>query len=565
MKSGATESSFYYLNQYYKIPENVEISRSIEVAASSQKKIKILWAHDNCDQPQLLRLPELASHIDAIVCVSNWEKEQFIKYNRAPAEKIVVIPNGVANIFEPPLKKKSKTCIYFSAPHKGLAPLPKIWKQVVKNHPDATLKVFSSSDLYGNTYAKDFSIEEHKLTIEELKTLPGVVYSPCIDREELLSHIQDAAFFIHPNIWEETFCVSMAEAMACGCYPITSDIGALSEISFNRGKYIPMIGENDTKGWKPSPKFINEFAQEVSRCLEFFDKEPDTFYAATKDLSKVTKTTYDWKKIAVDWEKLIDSLSEERVKYFCMVNTKNSQEYTYKALETFAKHTRLNQGDKFFLIDNDDSFQHKINGINLIKNKTPQSFAKNVNQVLSEAIENKADFVMLNNDIIFTENWLEPLINHNSITLPLCNQYITEKTNKFEVLPAMDISEYIGNEKEFDDISKKITSRNLNFNQPKLISFYCFYLPYSISSVVGLFDEDFGKGGGEDVDYRLRAHLKGYETRLVSNSYVLHFMGKSTWRGGETQEETQKRNEEYYQHFVSKWGKETADDLLLHK
>ena len=134
-------------------------------------------------------------------------------------------------------------------------------------------------------------------------------YSKCIDREELLPHVQDAAFFMHPNLWEETFCVSMVEAMACGCYPIVSDIGALREVSFNRGKYVPMLGENTQAGWKPSPKFINEFAQEVSRCFDFFDKEPETFYAATNDLSKITRDVYSWKKISEYWKQLIDHIT----------------------------------------------------------------------------------------------------------------------------------------------------------------------------------------------------------------------------------------------------------------
>ena len=129
MKSGATESSFYYLSQYYNIPEQVYISRSLEDLLKSSKPVKILWAHDNCDQPQFLHLPEVVSQIDKIVCVSNWERDQYIKYNRAPAEKLVVIPNGVADFFVPK-SPKSKTAIFFSAPHKGVAPLPKIWKQL---------------------------------------------------------------------------------------------------------------------------------------------------------------------------------------------------------------------------------------------------------------------------------------------------------------------------------------------------------------------------------------------------------------------------------------------------
>ena len=65
---------------------------------------------------------------------------------------------------------------------------------------------------------------------EDLKKLPNVEYSQAVDQEELVAHYQDAAFFIHPNIWEETFCVSMAEAMKSGCYPIITNIGALSKL-----------------------------------------------------------------------------------------------------------------------------------------------------------------------------------------------------------------------------------------------------------------------------------------------------------------------------------------------
>lgn len=313
MKSGATESSFYYLSQYYNIPQEVHIARTSQELIKSSKTTKILWAHDNCDQLIHADLPKVVSQIDKIVCLSNWEREQYIKYNRAPKEKLSVIYCGLDSMFVPPSKPKSKTAIFFSAPHKGITPLPKIWKQVIKNHPDAKLKVFSSMSLYENSGGEQQERQEFNDAIEELKSLPNVLYSPCIDREELLPHIQDAAFFVHPNVWEETFCVSMAEAMACGCYPITSDIGALPEVSFGRGKYISMIGENTSSGWKPSSKFINEFANELSRCFEFFDKEPETFYAATNELSKITRNNYNWKYVSEQWNDLIEVLTKKAI------------------------------------------------------------------------------------------------------------------------------------------------------------------------------------------------------------------------------------------------------------
>jgi GT2 family glycosyltransferase len=464
----------------------------------------------------------------------------------------------VADIFH--LKSpKSKTAIYFSGPHKGIAPLPKIWKQVIKNHPDAKLKVFSSHNLYGEQYEQHFKIPEHLEAIEELKSLPGVEYSPCIDREQLLPHIQDAAFFMHPNVWEETFCVSMAEAMVCGCYPITSDIGALREVSFNRGKYIPMTGKNTQVGWEPSPKFINEFAQELSRCFDFFDKEPETFYAATKELSQITKETYDWKKIAGAWEKLIQDIQgseSQRPRYYCMTTMQYSEKYTHYALDTFFRNSIFGKQDKFFLIDNDKTFSKHYDNVTVISNASSKSFAENMNFILKQAIMDGADFIGLNNDIIFTKNWNQNLGDLNSVSIPLCNQHLQGDWIKGE----MELEEFVGKEELLNQISSQITSQLQNVAPNLIKAFYCFYVPYEVSSKVGLLDEEFGKGGGEDIDYGLRAEQLGFETKFNHQSYLLHFSHRTLEH--ETKEEKDKRTEQLYLHFCKKWGKEIADKRL---
>lgn len=248
-------------------------------------------------------------------------------------------------------------------------------------------------------------------------------------------------------------------------------------------------------------------------------------------------------------------------RYFCMIDTKKSQAYTHMAIESFFKHTRLDGGDKMFVIDNDNCFQCNVDDVIVIKNNSPKSFSENINQVLHNAINDKADFVMLNNDIIFTPNWLEPLINPDTITLPLCNQYVIEKTDRFELRFLMDLEDYIGHEQDLNIIAKRVTDRNMQFSQPKMIPFYCFYLPYGVSSVVGLFDEMFDCGA-EDIDYRIRAKEKGFDTKLISKSFVLHFMGRSTWKSGEDEEETLRRNKKYINHFISKWGEQMAIEYI---
>ena len=120
--------------------------------------------------------------------------------------------------------------------------MPEIIRRIHQKHPDAKFKIFSSMSLYVNQ--NDPYIELY----EELKKLPNVEYSAAVDQEELIECYQESAFFIHPNIWEEVFCVSMAEAMKCGTYPIITNIGALSEVAGdNFASVVPIDGTPNTR------------------------------------------------------------------------------------------------------------------------------------------------------------------------------------------------------------------------------------------------------------------------------------------------------------------------------
>ena len=72
---------------------------------------------------------------------------------------------------------------------------------------------------------------------------------------------------------------------------------------------------------------------------------------------------------------------------------------------------------------------------------------------------------------------------------------------------------------------------------------------------IGHFDISFGAGGGEDVDYRIRCAIKGYEVNFLTASQLLLFHGKSTW-DIENKEEKVQRNLEYENVFRKKWGDE---------
>ena len=301
MKSGASESSYFYLSQHYTIPEDVEVSHLPEELKKSNKPYKILWGQHAYDQPVFVNFKH--EDVTHIVSPSHWAKEQLIKFHNVPKNKITVIPTGVSDSFTFS-ENKTKTFIHTSIPYKGLELLPAIIRRIHTRHPDAKFKIFSSMSLYGPS--NDPYIELY----EDLKTLPNVEYSAAVDQEELIAHYQDAAFFIHPNIWEETFCVSMAEAMKSGCYPIITNIGALQEVAGeNFASVVPIDGIRTPKGYEVTEKFLNTFAEVCCTALDYFEGDRSYYNQISKSLSNHISQKCDWKKVAKQWKKLITQIT----------------------------------------------------------------------------------------------------------------------------------------------------------------------------------------------------------------------------------------------------------------
>jgi glycosyltransferase involved in cell wall biosynthesis/GT2 family glycosyltransferase len=558
MKSGATETSYVYLSEHYQFPDNVFVSHLPEEIKKSNHPYKILWAHHAYDQPVFVDFDH--NTVNHIVSPSQWNRDQLVKYHNIPEYKISVIPNGVADMFSYS-NKKTKTMIYTSIPYKGLEVLSIVIQKIHQRHPDAKFKIFSSMSLYGPSNDIFLDLYDH------LKTFPYVEYSQAVDQEELVPHYQEAAFFIHPNIWEETFCVSMVEAMKSGAYPIITNIGALAEVAGeNNASVVPIDGTPTSKGYQVTEDFMNNFADACCLALDYYDNEQEYYHKVSKIISDQVSEKYNWKTIAEQWKTLISNIQNNQIDtppvYYCMVSTHNSEEYTDLAINSFFRNTEFRKQDRFFLIDNDGKYQLTQNRdkITIISNHQPKSFAENMNFVMKLAFIDKSDFFGLNNDLFFTENWNENFGTRKSISVPLCNQKLTGEFGDLKIKSAMNINDFGEKETELNEFVKTIDPQKLNIDK-QILGFHCFHIPYEVLSKVGFFDEKF-VNGAEDIDYRLRAYDLGFDMDVNCSSYLLHFCGKSTWRSGETKDKTLTREKNYRKYFEKKWGKSVANQLL---
>lgn len=251
---------------------------------------------------------------------------------------------------------------------------------------------------------------------------------------------------------------------------------------------------------------------------------------------------------------------------FGMTSSASSFNYTTPAIQSFFKNTVLGPRDTFILIDNDNVWSREYYAfVNLIHHEEPKTFSQNLNLLINIAHNNDQDLVFLSNDVIITPDWLFPLEKDDVITIPTCNQTHRYSHNGLTLVEEMNIEDYQGHYSELCEIveyhKKEQTS---DIFERFLMPFYLFRIPKNIYRTVGYFDENF-INGGEDIDYRIRSLLSGFKVQYMTKSYVLHFNGKSTWRGQESQENIKQRDQIYRKYFEEKWGSDLKGLLLTNE
>ena len=244
-----------------------------------------------------------------------------------------------------------------------------------------------------------------------------------------------------------------------------------------------------------------------------------------------------------------------------MVTLKVTNEYANKAVDSFFRNTILKSDDKFVMIDNDGDFKsnwnnNRIDENNFILNDKLESFSFNMNILMIMAIQENKDLVFLSNDVIFTPNWSELLVTDDmTLSVPSCNQ-----THNLGIPSSLSLDEFNDRYDILNEISSRVNNE-MKYFQSMLMPFYVCRIPLKILKEVGEYDEMFVVGG-EDVDYRIRCLIKGFNVTYTP-SFLLHFNGKSSWNGVETIEQTKERDFNYKIRFISKWGLDLKDICFI--
>ena len=127
--------------------------------------------------------------------------------------------------------------IYSSTPWRGLSVLTKAVDILNTIRDDFTVDVYSSTKIYGKKFEE---LEKGKFEplYERIRNTKNMNYNDYAPNEVIRKELLKSHIFAYPSIFEETSCLAIIEAMAAGCYTVTTNYGALPETC---GEFATMI------------------------------------------------------------------------------------------------------------------------------------------------------------------------------------------------------------------------------------------------------------------------------------------------------------------------------------
>ena len=178
-------------------------------------------------------------------------------------------------------------------------------------------------------------------------------------------------------------------------------------------------------------------------------------------------------------------------------------------------------------------------GITLLTNEKNVGFVKTINQGFNYAVQNNADVIILNSDVVLFPGALREIVrvahsddrigfvSPRSNNATICTFPHGVETKNLDPIEAYN--KYLRTSQKLEDISYV----------PVVVGFCCF-ISLEILRNVGFFDEVFGDGYSEEVDLMCRAARMGLLCALANRAFVWH-MGEASFSTKSIQKEERER------------------------
>lgn len=259
------------------------VFRSPNHRATDAKGMKIWWS---CDQQTVGDFKEFAGTVQKIVTISPRHSQFFREYYGISDTIHIDLPVRTWE-YKQEVQKIPKRCIFTSMPDRGVMQLHEIWPRIVAQVPDASLVITSDWRLWVD-WASEEQVRHYRLAYSHH---PNVTYRAAVNRRELIQIQMEADLHLYPCIYDELFCISVAESQVAGAYPVTSDVGSLATTNMGR-----IIHGNPT-----DPRWQDVF---VRNAVEFLT-DPDKLHKAQEWIQEVARKRFSIENILAQWDEKV--------------------------------------------------------------------------------------------------------------------------------------------------------------------------------------------------------------------------------------------------------------------
>lgn len=176
-------------------------------------------------------IPRIVQSAKKVITVSEFSKDEIVKYYGINREKISVVYNAVSSKFhhkDDERLRKQKYLLAVSSLNyrKNFHTVLEAFTMFEKTEQDTMLYIIG--DLSNSNFAG--------IDIRRYNDDPRIRFLGRISDDELVRYYSNAAAFIYPSIYEG-FGIPPLEAQACGCPVVVSDIPPLREVIADSGVY----------------------------------------------------------------------------------------------------------------------------------------------------------------------------------------------------------------------------------------------------------------------------------------------------------------------------------------
>lgn len=160
------------------------------------------------------------------------------------------------------------------------------------------------------------------------------------------------------------------------------------------------------------------------------------------------------------------------------------------------------------------------------RNPKNLGFVKTCNLAALELDKSGNDILLLNSDTKATKGFLQEMLDvlYSSDKIAA----VCPRSNNATIfsMPVDAQEKGVGMQDSYR-IFKKISKRLPAMYRSPIAHGFCMMIRRTVINEIGLFDDIYGKGYGEENDFCMRALKHGYTCAVANRAFVFHFKGKS--------------------------------------